>query len=147
MPTGFSESRRCPGEKYAVSEAVCCARTARHFPKCRECKWRDQPGGPQAPQDPPVDLGAIFKAYDVRGTAGTQIHDTLAWKIGYATAQHLLPLAGGGSEKVSGTLSRRVPDTFFDPPPTRVSRCWAVAYPIFHASVSWICVPAVPRTS
>ena len=95
MPTGFSERRRCPGEKYAISEAVCCARTARHFPKCKECKWRDQPGGPQAPEDPPVDLGAIFKAYDVRGTAGTQIHDTLAWKIGYATAQHLLTLAGG----------------------------------------------------
>jgi phosphomannomutase len=95
VPTGFSESRRCPGEKYAISEAVCCARTARHFPKCRECKWRDRPGGPQAPEDPPVDLGAIFKAYDVRGTAGTQIHDTLAWKIGYATARHLLTLAGG----------------------------------------------------
>jgi hypothetical protein len=50
VPTGFSESRRCPGEKYAISEAVCCARTARHFPKCKECKWRDQPSGPQAPQ-------------------------------------------------------------------------------------------------
>ncbi|MBE3099870.1 MAG: phosphomannomutase/phosphoglucomutase [Planctomycetes bacterium] len=95
MPTGFSESRRCPGEKYAISEAVCGARTARHFPKCKECKWRDQPGAPQALEDPPVDLGAIFMAYDVRGTAGTQIHDTLAWKVGYATARHLLTRVGG----------------------------------------------------
>jgi phosphomannomutase len=46
------------------------------------------------PEDPPVDLGAVFKSYDVRGTAGTEIHETLAWKVGYGTAKHLMSLLG-----------------------------------------------------
>ena len=94
MPTGSSDSRRCPGEKYSISEAVCRARTVRHFPKCKECKWRDQASGPKMPKDPPVDLDAVFKSYDVRGTVGTEIHETLAWKIGYGAAQYLLSLLG-----------------------------------------------------
>ena len=99
MPTGPSDSRRCPGEKYSISEAVCRARTVRHFPKCKECKWRDQPSGPQAPQDPPVNLDAVFKSYDVRGTVGTEIHETLAWKIGYGTARYLLSLLGAAGRE------------------------------------------------
>jgi len=100
VPTGSSGGeRRCPDEKYAISEAVCRARGSRHFPKCKECKWRDQPGGPPVPQDPPVDLDEVFKSYDVRGRVGTQIHETLAWKVGYATAQHLVSLLSGESRQ------------------------------------------------
>jgi phosphomannomutase len=46
------------------------------------------------PADPPVDLDAVFKSYDIRGLAGQQVHNTLAWKVGYATARHLLTLLG-----------------------------------------------------
>ncbi|MCX5685808.1 MAG: hypothetical protein NT049_19305 [Planctomycetota bacterium] len=94
MPTAPSDNRRCPGEKYSISDAVCRARTGRHFSKCKECKWRDQASLPQAPKDPPVNLDAVFKSYDVRGTVGTEIHETLAWKFGYGTAQYLLTLLG-----------------------------------------------------
>jgi len=82
--------RRCPGEKYAVSEAVCRARIARHYPKCKNCKWREATAGPaETRAEPEVDLGAIFKAYDIRGLAEEQITRTVAWKVGYATARHL----------------------------------------------------------
>ena len=90
-----SNSRRCPGEKYAISEAVCRGRLQRHFPKCKECKWREAPADSSAaPTDLPVNLDDVFKAYDIRGLVGTQIHKTLAWKVGYATARYLLGLLG-----------------------------------------------------
>jgi len=86
-----SAARRCPDEKYAISEAVCQARRARHFPKCKTCKWRDV-AERERPEtaEPPMDLDAVFKAYDIRGLADKQIHKGLAWRVGYATAQHLL---------------------------------------------------------
>ena len=45
--------------------------------------------------EPPVDLGKVFKSYDIRGYIATQIHRTLAWKVGFATARYLLGLLGG----------------------------------------------------
>ena len=89
----ISGERRCPGEKYAISEAVCRGRIARHYPKCKSCKWREATTGETAEApEPPLDLDAIFKAYDIRGLVGTQITKTVAWKVGYATARHLLSL-------------------------------------------------------
>ena len=92
MPKAEGPQRHCPDEKYAISAAVCRARIERHFPKCRQCKWR--PAAPAATADPPVDLDAVFKAYDIRGLAGKQIHESFAWKVGYAAARHLLNLLG-----------------------------------------------------
>ena len=87
------DERRCPGEKYAITEPVCRGRIARHYPKCKTCKWRQATTGPDADApEPPVDLDAIFKAYDIRGAVGTQVTKTVAWKVGYATARHLLSL-------------------------------------------------------
>jgi phosphomannomutase len=95
VPQDASHSRHCPGEKYAITEAVCRGRTQRHFPKCKECKWRSAPSDTPAPRtDPPVDLDQVFKSYDIRGYISTQIHKTLAWKVGYATARYLLSLLG-----------------------------------------------------
>lgn len=95
MPVAIkpTDERRCPGEKYGITEAVCRGRITRHFPKCKDCKWREPTVGrlPEA-VDPPVDLGAVFKAYDIRGLVDGQITRTLAWKVGYATAVHLLSL-------------------------------------------------------
>ena len=86
-----SDARRCPGERYSISEPVCGARRARHYPKCRECKWGTMDdASPRAKVDPPVDLGKVFKSYDIRGLADREIHKTLAWKVGYAAAKHLL---------------------------------------------------------
>jgi len=95
VSNGSSDERRCPDEKYGISEAVCRGRIVRHYPKCKECKWRDATAdAAAAPNDPPVDLDAIFKSYDIRGLAGSEIHNTLAWKIGCATATHLLGQLG-----------------------------------------------------
>ena len=88
-----SDQRRCPGEKYAMTEAVCRGRIARHFPKCKTCKWREATTGQaiDAPE-PKIDLDAVFKAYDIRGLVDQQITRKLAWKVGYGTASHLLSL-------------------------------------------------------
>ena len=86
-----SEPRRCPDEKYPITEAICRGRRSRHFPKCKTCKWRDvadQP--PPPPAESGVDLDKIFKAYDIRGLVDSQITKTLAWKVGFGTATHLL---------------------------------------------------------
>jgi len=93
VPTGPSDERRCPDEKYAISDAVCRGRVARHYPKCKQCKWRDAaPARPVPPSHPEVDLDAVFKSYDIRGLVDQEIHKTLAWKVGYGTARHLLSL-------------------------------------------------------
>ncbi len=95
MPTGSPEERRCPDEKYSISEAVCRGRVVRHFPKCKVCKWRAQVADAVShPAAAAVNLDKIFKAYDIRGLVEKEITNTLAWKIGCATAMHLLGLLG-----------------------------------------------------
>ena len=99
MPTNPSGERRCPGESYAISEAVCRARIARHYPKCKECPWREVTAGPdETAAEPDVDLDVIFKAYDIRGLAEEQITRAVAWKVGYATARHLVERLPGGAK-------------------------------------------------
>jgi len=86
-----TDERRCPGEKYGITEAVCRGRITRHFPKCRDCKWREATIGREPlVGDHPGDLAAVFKAYDIRGLVDTQITRPLASKVGYATARHLI---------------------------------------------------------
>ena len=90
MPRTPDDKRRCPGEKYAISEAVCRGRIMRHYPKCKTCKWHDATAAEvEELPEPSVDLDAVFKAYDIRGLADTQVTKYLAWKVGFATAQHL----------------------------------------------------------
>ena len=98
-----ADERRCPNERYAISEAVCRARLARHFPKCKECRWRDVAAAPPpAAPEPPVDLDAVFKSYDIRGLVDGQVTKSLAWKVGFGTARHLLGRTGaGGPAKAS----------------------------------------------
>ncbi len=91
MAPAPSEERRCPDERYAISEAVCRARRDRHYPKCRECKWADAPAAGQRQEDAvTVDLDTVFKSYDIRGLVDDPITKTFAWKVGYATATYLL---------------------------------------------------------
>lgn len=91
MPILPSDERRCPGEKYSISEPVCRGRIARHFPKCKECRWSRQTAEqPPRQPEPVVNLDSVFKSYDVRGLADKEITRSLAWKVGFATARHLL---------------------------------------------------------
>ncbi len=86
------QERHCPGEKYSITEAVCRARRARHYPKCKGCPFNEdelEPGAPKVGEGASVP-DEIFKAYDIRGKVPEQVNEDVAWRIGYATAQHLL---------------------------------------------------------
>jgi phosphomannomutase len=91
VPSKTSDERRCPGEKYAVSQPICEGRLSRHYPKCKQCKWRQGAGDRgKPPAEPPVNLDAIFKSYDIRGLVDKEITKSIAWKVGYAAAAYLL---------------------------------------------------------
>lgn len=110
------EHRRCPGQSYTISLAVCHARQAASFYKCPTCEYADlkgpssvadknQPAAtPDAKSDLPMDK--IFKAYDVRGTYPSPLDEDAAWKIGHATASFLRSLLTGyaRSEKSANRL-------------------------------------------
>ena len=86
--------RHCPGEKYTISDAVCGGRRTRHYPKCKECAFNDDPAATAkarrgVPAVPAIPDG-IFKAYDIRGKSPGEITEDVAWRIGYATAKFLL---------------------------------------------------------
>jgi alanine racemase len=70
-----ADQRRCPGEKYAITDAVCRGRIARHFPKCKECKWREGVAPEvQAAAEPEIDLDAVGHNIDqVRAKTGVEI--------------------------------------------------------------------------
>ena len=93
MPARPTDQRRCPDEKYGISESICEGRQARHFPKCKQCKWREA-SEPAARRhaEAPVNLDTLFKSYDIRGLVDTEITKTIAWKVGYGTAAYLLAL-------------------------------------------------------
>ena len=87
-----SDERHCPGEKYSISEAVCRGRRDRHYPKCRGCMYNEDEERAAAAEGTPgvVIADGIFKAYDIRGHVPSEINEDVAWRIGFATAQHLL---------------------------------------------------------
>ena len=82
----------CPGERYAISPAICKARRERNYPRCRGCVFNPdaQPGEADPAEDSPERTAAsIFKAYDIRGTYPGQIDVAMARRIGQATAIYL----------------------------------------------------------
>ena len=109
-------ARRCPGQGYTISPAVCRARQAAGFYKCPVCEHADANGNPQPPtQDHPAmapddataqAMDQIFKAYDVRGTYPSPLNEEIAWKIGHASASFLRSLLTGyaRSEKSANQL-------------------------------------------
>ena len=82
----------CPGERYAISPAVCKARRERNYPRCRGCVFNPtaEPGeaAPTA-ATPERTAGSIFKAYDIRGTYPAEVDVAIARRIGQATALFL----------------------------------------------------------
>ena len=89
MAQDAAQERRCPDEKYAISEAVCRARRDRQFPRCLNCQWNEAAPEPEA-KPPPVDLDKVFKAYDIRGRVAQEITRPFAAKVGYSVATYLL---------------------------------------------------------
>jgi len=83
------DQRRCPDEKYGITDAVCRARLQRRFPKCKTCKWNDQ-SAPRAKPEAQVNLDDVFKSYDIRGLVDEQLSKPFAWKVGYGVASYLV---------------------------------------------------------
>ena len=81
-----SERRKCPGEKYEITPAICRARQRNHYPKCLLCEHHnvEYRGGPDS--DPKVQAG-IFRQSAVLGKVPSQVNEYVVRKIGTAVAQ------------------------------------------------------------
>jgi len=82
----------CPGERYAISPAICKARRERNYPRCRGCVFNpdSETGDDTATAvTPEQTTRSIFKAYDIRGTYPAEIDVAVARRLGQATALFL----------------------------------------------------------
>jgi phosphomannomutase len=103
-----NQTRHCPGEEQiAISEAICIGRRRASFRKCPGCVFNDDekgrtpyymPAGPTGARtatrmvremEKSENIEVVFKAYDVRATVPEPLNDSVAWRIGNATAQFL----------------------------------------------------------
>ena len=93
--------RYCSGEEHIlISDAICRGRRRTSFPKCPGCQFNDdERDGSAAAAPAPIaisarprraaDIDAVFKAYDVRGIVPDPLSESLAWRVGHASAQFL----------------------------------------------------------
>jgi len=82
----------CPGERYAISPAICKARRERNYPRCRGCVFNPGAESGEAAGTavtPKETTEGIFKAYDIRGTYPAEVDVAIARRIGQATALYL----------------------------------------------------------
>jgi phosphomannomutase len=92
-------TRYCPDQpKVLISDAVCAGRRRANYHLCRGCQFNDdekQVGSPwlatpsRKPEEKPVMIEKIFKAYDIRATYPDMLNEEIAWRIGHATARYL----------------------------------------------------------
>src|SRR3972149_3628395 len=78
--------KRCPGEKYAITAAICLARQHNHYPKCLLCQHYAADDDENAEIDPRIDA-AVFGSECISGQTPEQINDYTLRKIGAAAAQ------------------------------------------------------------
>jgi len=78
--------RKCPGERYEISEAICKARQANRYPKCLLCTFFSGGADDLATGDPKVKK-SIFRSDAIVGEVPDEINDYVMLKIGYATGQ------------------------------------------------------------
>ncbi len=80
--------RRCPGEKYEITKAICNARQANDYPKCVMCSFAGQDGQSVSGGDPKIKK-SIFRTSFIAGETPGEINDYVMRKVGFATAQYL----------------------------------------------------------
>ena len=85
---GRGEERRCPGEKYSITPAICRARQRNHYPKCLLCKWHDLQNDYNVQSDPKVKTD-IFRNTCVAGQYPSEVNEHVVRKVGAAVAQLL----------------------------------------------------------
>ncbi|MFP4176489.1 MAG: hypothetical protein ACOC2T_00295 [Planctomycetota bacterium] len=104
-PSENQETRRCPGEKYDISIAICRARQANQYPKCLLCEYCERRPDEGPSTDPRVK-SAIFGRNAVRGTVPDEINEYVMRKVGIAAAQYLRAEFGGKPSMVVGCDAR-----------------------------------------
>ena len=108
-----SDPRRCPGQAYSISEAVCRARQSANFFLCPICQNKAGSSSQgnvtvrsKDSRDMKSTLDSVFKAYDIRGIYPDPLNEEIAWKIGHAAANFLRSQVSGyaRSEKSANSL-------------------------------------------
>ena len=87
-PPERDDERRCPGEKYSITPAICRARQRNHYPKCLLCKWHDLQNDYNVQSDPKVKTD-IFRSNSVVGQYPSEVNEHVVRKVGAAVAQLL----------------------------------------------------------
>jgi phosphomannomutase len=100
-----TNQRSCPGEKYAISPAICRTRQRNQYPKCLLCHYREAGLAGSSASDPKVS-SKIFRATAVLGRVPDQINEYVMRKVGLATAQFLRAENPSGSRLVVGCDGR-----------------------------------------
>jgi len=93
-----SRRRRCPGEKYDITPAICRARQHNHYPKCLLCQFHEAEGG-GAESDPRVHA-SIFRQSCVLGSVPSQINEYVFRKVGAAAVQ-LIRAGSAGASRIA----------------------------------------------
>jgi phosphomannomutase len=88
--------RFCPDQvEVKIADAICIGRRRANYPHCRGCRFNDDrgsgspAGGPEGLSEREAHLkmiGKVFKAYDVRATYPDPLNESVAWRVGHATA-------------------------------------------------------------
>ncbi len=86
------EERTCPGERYAISPAICRTRQRNQYPKCLLCRHRDPELAGTMVTDPKVGAG-VFRSGAVLGKVPDEINEYVIRKVGSAAAQYLRALS------------------------------------------------------
>jgi phosphomannomutase len=87
-PPETTQTRRCPGEKYDITLAICRARQANQYPKCLLCE-HCQRRPDEGPSTDPKVKSSIFRPHSVSGEVPGEINEYVMRKIGTAAAQYL----------------------------------------------------------
>ncbi len=104
-PPDNNDARRCPGEQYDISIAICRARQANQYPKCLLCKHCERRPDEGPSTDPKVKSN-IFGRLGVVGQVPDEINEYVMRKIGTAAAQYLRAEFGGKPTMVVGCDAR-----------------------------------------
>lgn len=104
-PPDNKDTRRCPGEKYDISLAICQARQNNQYPKCLLCEHCERRPDEGPSTDPKVKSN-IFGRYAVTGQVPDEINEYVMRKIGTAAAQYLRAEFGGKPTMVVGCDAR-----------------------------------------
>ncbi len=92
-------SRKCPGENYEVSLAICTARQANNYAKCLLCSFYSGDSDDLATGDPKIKK-SIFRANVIAGEVPAEINEYVMRKLGAAVGQFIKARSNGKTPAV-----------------------------------------------